>query len=401
MKKFKKLKIYIKYFIIFIFIGILSVILFQKVKFISFLDQLFYSYRFPVDNVKNNNIVLIKINDETLSIYGKLPWDRNIWANAINVLDKYNPAIIAIDFRFDFSSDRDKDRNLVKACKHNGKVILPFEYPIYGFLVFPELKNAVKGLGYSTIYEPNKNSEIGYYLISLEKHSETNQQEEYCNFAIEIVKRYLNEDYSIDKFNGNPRIGNTKLASRDPIFGDKPVLPIYFAGDENNFNSIPFQNINYENIDLSIVKDKIVIIGWTGKSKEDNFYTPLSIRSGKLTPGVIIWTNAIYTILNGKYIYGSSVIFYVFLASIIGFIFYLLIKDAKLYISLLGLIISIIILIAINYLLFKMFLFHLNIMPIILSIILSILCCRSSKLGCSVGGQNRFKRKNGNLKETF
>jgi CHASE2 domain-containing sensor protein len=113
------------------------------------------------------------------------------------------------------------------------------------------------------------------------------------SFAAEIVKLYDERAY-IDLF------------KRDNKFET-----INYRGNFNKFILLDFHDLHKPDIDLSFIKDKIVLLGYIGpsvaqKDLEDIYFTPLNENyAGRSYPdmyGVVIHANIISMILGRNYI---------------------------------------------------------------------------------------------------
>jgi len=116
------------------------------------------------------------------------------------------------------------------------------------------------------------------------------------------------------------QIYNPKLAKKFLDRGNEVEIINYrgniadFSGNTNiqgRFTVLDVQDVLDENFDPSLIKDKIVMIGFLGNdlgahSWEDKFYTPLNpIYAGRANPdmfGLVVHANAVAMILNEDYI---------------------------------------------------------------------------------------------------
>ena len=79
-------------------------------------------------SLRNPSIAVIGIDERALAEIGTFPWSRQVWADVINILNRYEdakPAAIALDVVFDLPSwDRYADAALADAVYKGGNVIL-------------------------------------------------------------------------------------------------------------------------------------------------------------------------------------------------------------------------------------------------------------------------------------
>ena len=72
-----------------------------------------------------NNILIIKIDDNSLQKIGRWPWDREIHANLLSKLN--NSKYVALDISFFEESNEKSDSTLQREVYHNHNVILASE----------------------------------------------------------------------------------------------------------------------------------------------------------------------------------------------------------------------------------------------------------------------------------
>ena len=97
-----------KNYLIFLLILILLIILKSfnpnYIKSISFLSFDMYQKVFPIKK-QDSNVVIIDIDEKSLSKFGQFPWNRSIFAKIIENVNEANPKAIGFDV---FFSEKDK-----------------------------------------------------------------------------------------------------------------------------------------------------------------------------------------------------------------------------------------------------------------------------------------------------
>lgn len=284
---------------IFLVMGLASTIPFETELFnpvsaafkdFEFTDIVFSKIR-PQTPKADTNIVLVNIGD----------LDRATTAEQINIINRYKPKVIAIDAAYRFSKDPAGDTALAKA--------------------FSQVKNLVFVSGV------NKFNEQSQQYDTLETSHPMFTKYATTGFANMIVED--NHIYkAIRSFSPKEKVCNqTELAFPVKVAQlYKPEAAAAFLKRENdfeiinysgNFDTGAFYALDVEDvfdpeIDLgSILKDKIVLMGFLGSSfndrtLEDKFYTPMNENYiGRSHPdmyGVVIHANSISMILRGEYI---------------------------------------------------------------------------------------------------
>ncbi len=77
--------------------------------------------------VANPDIAVIGIDSDSIDAFGPFPWDRKIFAELINLLNKDRenaPAVIGIDVLFTGKSDEISDKMLVEAVRNSQNVVI-------------------------------------------------------------------------------------------------------------------------------------------------------------------------------------------------------------------------------------------------------------------------------------
>ena len=255
------------------------------------------------ENTIDSNIVIVNV--------GKL--NRGEIALEIERLEAFSPKVIGIDVFFvDLKNKRD-DSLLKKSLEYENIVIGSFF----------EIKEDSSSL----ITPNNYFGDITHGHVNLEGSADVNsvvrtfmpkinygEQNIVINsFCSEIAKKYnLNKYNILNNRNNESEIINYKY-------------------NLNNYIRFDFDEILNPTTDLSIVKDKIVILGFIGNSlgnkhsTEDKYFTPLNKEFvGKSLPdmyGCVIHANILSTILSEDYINKSSKLTAWIIAFIISYLF--------------------------------------------------------------------------------
>ena len=99
-----KYKNYLIFLLILIILIILKSFNPNFIKSISFLSFDMYQKTFPIKK-KDSNVIIIDIDEKSLSKFGQFPWNRSVFAKIIENVNEANPKAIGFDV---FFSERDK-----------------------------------------------------------------------------------------------------------------------------------------------------------------------------------------------------------------------------------------------------------------------------------------------------
>lgn len=253
-------------------------------------DLVFSQLRDYKDIRVDSNIVLIN--------NGHL--DRKNIAELINKINFHEPALIGIDAFFRSDKTPDQDEPLAEAFSNVENLILVHELTDNdGDGEFDSLKTSNKKFnkyaknGYANVYIADGDFKTVRQIKPFAKVG---------NNTVPSLSSKVVEVYDKDKYKKYKARGNE-------------LEVINYKRNIDKYLTYNYDDILNDEIDLSIVKDKIVLIGYLGPkvgeiSSEDIFYTPMNKNySGKTNPdmyGVVIHANIISMILEEDYIYRTS-----------------------------------------------------------------------------------------------
>ncbi|MBI2626886.1 MAG: adenylate/guanylate cyclase domain-containing protein [Parcubacteria group bacterium] len=231
------------------------------------LIDLLFSKQMPPDN-----IVLLAIDDESISKIGQWPWPRKVFGEIIQKLG--SAAVIGIDVNF-------KE---------------PSSLGIEDDLIFSEsLKKASKSVVLSAPI--NQEGDIGYpikLLADVTRQGFTNIDTSYDG----IARRFRLNINNLDSFAFQVhKLYEEKINNTVPRFSQE-MIRIKYYGSSGTFQSFSFYDIYKDKlpVELSedIFKDRIVLIGATAPDLHDYHQTPIGTLSG-----VELQANAISTLIEG------------------------------------------------------------------------------------------------------
>ncbi|MEI7811049.1 MAG: CHASE2 domain-containing protein [Ignavibacteria bacterium] len=274
-----------------------------------------YFSKLRVEPEADTSIVIVNIGNLS----------RDGIARQINNLNKFNPKIIGLDALFEVRRDPQADSMLAAA--------------------FAETKNMV--------------------LVSrLDNYNETRNSYDSLKTPVDLFNRYAMNGYANlpDDATGSFRTIRNFIPFSNYTGGKVAsfVMKIFEQTDKNAFQKFmergkEFEMINYrgnydkfyfidvadcldENADLSVVRNKIVLMGYLGtdintKTLEDVFFTPMNEKyAGRTFPdmyGVVIHANILSMMLHGNFINRLPLAFGIMFAFFVGYINALLLLYSK------------------------------------------------------------------------
>ncbi|MCB0480162.1 MAG: CHASE2 domain-containing protein [Flavobacteriales bacterium] len=249
--------------------------------------------RLRKDPPADTNIVLVNIQFLSRAEIGK----------QIEILNKHNPKLIAIDAFFRKEKSPMQDFPLAMALNQANNLVLGsrlefnkkyeedpecFDTVSYSNPLF--LENAQFGF----VNVDASSSGEGFRTIKSFYPFLCTQDSIYPNFSSKIVEIYNKDAYD-------------RLVKR----GNETEI-INWRGHYTKFYALDAHHVLNETFEPSIIKDKIVLMGYMGTTLGeydliDIFYTPLNHRpAGRAYPdtyGVVVHANIISMILEGNYIF--------------------------------------------------------------------------------------------------
>ncbi len=347
MKRTKEKKKLFSFILIFSILTIVLIFL-NTVNFLSNINSKLtdnlYGSKVPLDN-----IVIIAIDDESLQQIGRWPWDRKVFAEVINKLNESK--VIGIDLGFYETSNNSSDEILKNTLIQNeNKIVLSCEYVSFKTQKDNDKDDIVYG---EKILTPNTNlkyeNTCGYVNTIIDKDGVSrainlNVIGNYSSFSEEIYSKYAKSNLSYE---------------------DNRYL-INYANLPGSFKTYSFSDVYHNEINSSVFKNKIVLIGVTSADFHDEMHVPTS--HGKPMAGVEIHANIIQTMLLNNNLHENSHLIQNLIIILILFITTCLFYYLKLLKTIILLIISLI-----AYLFIVIYAFEKNIILNIIYPILSIL----------------------------
>ncbi len=248
------------------------------------------------------NVVIVGIDDEVLSAYGRLSeWPRRYHAQAISNLAAAGARTIGFDVLFvDSSPD---DQILASAMRDARNVVVPevlidltrsqdskiaYNRPLKP--VAPLLQEASK-IGHVNII-PDPDGVVRRLPLVVQDSS----GQDYPAFVVSLLNSLFNlpspkEYRAVDH--------GLNIAGRRVPVDDAYRMRINYGIELDRFRYIPYGKVIKGEFDPSVVRNKVVLIGVVATGEIDSWPTPIAISR---QPGVFIHAAAVDTILRQKYL---------------------------------------------------------------------------------------------------
>ncbi len=301
---------------------IFCVIILSITDIYSPIENIFYDLRFKLRGPKkpSDKIIIVKIDEESLTELGRWPWDRKIIAKVVENLISAGAKVVALDILFPEKSNPFSDTKLVSALAKGKTVVASHFETVYEnvlkdgsiqkvltenlILPIPQIQKVAK-VGFANI-EPDKDGVVRKITLYRKYKGEL-----FDSFNFTIFKTYIGKNI-------------TDLPQQ--IYVNYYGPSEYFDKKTNKIVStfVGYSIVNvYRNVIPSMwIKDKIVLIGSTATGSYDHYPIPFV----NIYPGVELHATVIENLLSNIYCkkFGKNylMLFLVCTIIVLGFVFY-------------------------------------------------------------------------------
>ncbi|MCA9384524.1 MAG: adenylate/guanylate cyclase domain-containing protein [Candidatus Magasanikbacteria bacterium] len=244
----------------------------------------------------DSRLLVVAIDDASLSRIGRWPWDRSVHAELVRRLSNAGARVIALDINFPENSTPESDAELARAIQQAGNVVLPIE-----------LSNVVIQDG-QYVQEGQSVKPISSILGVASASGFTNLPLDSDNVARRLP-------VSVNEKDGSQIYGFAaealRIARLVPALNEIPTdrskrFIINYPGQPGVLPRLSAADILQGSADLSVVKDKIVFVGATARDLHDEQLVPTS--GGIPMSGVEIHASIADTLLTRLWLKDASFI---------------------------------------------------------------------------------------------
>jgi signal transduction histidine kinase len=244
------------------------------------------------------NIVLLAIDDETVSRYGPLPLNRAVVAEALKSISSAEPKVLVVDVLLSERTRAADDADLSAALNRFPKVVLATaleatqenKAPRW-IMPLPEFQRHAFALGH-VHFEPDRDGLARTLMLA-----KANADNRYWALAFEAFRAALGAQEPPTEYPRELKICNRLVPAPD---SNGRLLWIHYNGPEGAFHRISLASVLDGEAPGSSFASRIVILGVTAQGAGDRVYTPFS--SGLGMSGIEIHANILSTIFDGAYL---------------------------------------------------------------------------------------------------
>jgi adenylate cyclase len=284
----------------------------QSIELWAF-DQL---VRSQPDEGADDRLLVVGITEEDIQTLPSFPISDGILAEALTNLQTYEPKAIALDILRDIPVGEGRPAlaealsapNLVAACFMNdaetpGSAPPPeVEYEQVGFADLPQDVGGIQRRSLLVAYPPD--TDAGFKT----QHICNNPENELISLAFGASLLYLEAEGIQADLNEEEELvlGSTILkplaadgGSYQGIDSAGYQIPIRYRSRQPSA-LVSLSDVLDNNIDPDLVRDRVVLMGYTATSAQDIFYTPYSTGSNEdyLMPGVFVHAQIVSQLLS-------------------------------------------------------------------------------------------------------
>lgn len=264
------------------------------------LDQSLYDFFVSIDSKPvREDIIIVAIDDYSLSQLGRWPWSRTMHADLINKLNKAKPRAIGLDVILSETEppqadgSRPGDKKLTAALMQSKRAVLPVVMTTAGRgltigLPIPEFADAAHALGHINLEHDTDGVVRSVFLY------EGQNGKVWPHFAAALLETGENIQYSGAT---TPPVKTFTPSLIDTVQrGDQIYIP--FDGSIGHFQSVPYVSVLRGEVADEFFTDKYVLVGATALGMADSYPTPVSGNSGAM-PGIEINAHVLASLLDG------------------------------------------------------------------------------------------------------
>ncbi|MBI4472151.1 MAG: CHASE2 domain-containing protein, partial [Acidobacteria bacterium] len=231
--------------------------------------------------------IIVAIDEESLARVGAWIWSRDKLARIIERVESGRPRTIAVDVILDERTNEKDDLALSEAVRKARSVVLAAHLDQVDNESYWRKPNEDLLLG--NVRLGHVHADPDFDGIARRIYSaKIGGSGVFSAFSIEALRSAnlpINGDFEI-------RTGEANVLRPMPV-------NIRYIGDIQSFTHVPAWEVLEGRTDVSVFKDKIVLIGATAEGIGDQWFTPFA-ESGRRMSGIEIHANAIETIYAGR-----------------------------------------------------------------------------------------------------
>ena len=234
------------------------------------------------------DIVIVAIDDKSLGAIGRWPWDREVMAGLVRRIAEGSPRVLGIDVNFPESAPGDEE--LAQALEQDFPIVLPAE----AVLEIPgRFSRRAPLTALSTLLPVS-------ILLEKAELGITNTPPDPDGIVRRIPVKVVDTEGNFIKAFGAKIADLAKDEHVALPVDEHEQLIVNYPGGVKTFNLISADDLLADDFDLSVLENKIVLIGATAPDLHDTWFTPTA--KSEPMPGIEVHASLIQTILNKDFL---------------------------------------------------------------------------------------------------
>ena len=271
------------------------------------------------DEGKDSRLLIVGITEEDIQQLSSIPVSDEIIAEVLEKIQQHQPRVIGLDILRDIPIGEGRPAlakalaqpNIIGVCQisqTNSPGTSPppeLSFDQVGFADLPQDQDGIQRRTSLISYPPYPDESFS----PQEEHLCNNPQQELISFAFALSLFYLEVEGIEAELTETEelKLGSTILQPleedtsgyQDTDIGDYQILINYRSASQPS-EQVSITDILNDRVDPSLIRDRIVLIGYTASSAKDIFPTPYKTNSqeNQLMPGVVIHAQIVSQILS-------------------------------------------------------------------------------------------------------
>ena len=251
------------------------------------------------------NVVIVGIDNRSISQLGRWPWPRAVHAELLRQLARARPQAVIYDVLF--TEPAPGDTELARAMTATPTYLpLLLEHqstngaPPEVVRPVPPLRAAAAGIGHINV-EVDRDGILRSVALF-----EGTREQLWPQLAVPVYQALRGARAPLPGKGFGPQTSESALAALPPaapIRTQRILLP--FSRRSNDYPQVSFDAVLRGEVPPEVFRDKIVIVGATASGMHDRFATPISGTAGELA-GVTIYANVLDALLGSRAIEMAS-----------------------------------------------------------------------------------------------
>ncbi|MBI4455542.1 MAG: CHASE2 domain-containing protein [Acidobacteria bacterium] len=250
------------------------------------------------------HVVVVGIDDASIAVLGRLPWDREVIARLIDRINAARPAAIGVDLFLDLPSTQTSDTALSESLQRASRVVLP------AALIPVQVQGGQQPRWLQSLPEFHSTA-VGHVNASPDSDgicrriqlSRSLRGQRFWAFALELARQagFLNSASMLEGEN-SLELGPVTVPARR---SEGYEVLIHYGDPSGAIPVLSAVDLLSDRWDRSFLNGKIVLLGVVSPLEADQLFTPVS-TAGQPMPGILIHANVVNMLVGGSFLTQAS-----------------------------------------------------------------------------------------------